>query len=243
MKLLVGCPISHREWVLPKWFEHLAYALYRAELHIEDVGVMFLGDMDNDPATYQVAVDHANTREMDFEWVQVEDTRPMDIRDWGLRGRYRRMVELRNILLHRVRARQPEAFLSLDSDMLLHPWAIKGMLEHIEPRTAVGGKAYMDEYHEERSTSNPSWARLGREGTLQRSDSDGTFPVDVIMAIKLMSPEAYGVDYEMHVQGEDTGWSVACRRAGVRLVWDGRYASKHVMNREMLDVIDQRVGF
>jgi hypothetical protein len=68
-------------------------------------------------------------------------------------------------------------------------------------------------------------------------------PVDVIMAMKLMKPSAYWVDYRDHEQGEDVGWSIACQEQHLRLGWDGRVCSKHVMKPEQLDPIDARCGY
>jgi hypothetical protein len=92
-------------------------------------------------------------------------------------------------------------------------------------------------------TMAPSWARLSYSQGLDRSDSQGYFQVQIIMAIKMMGPDAYAIDYEPHAQGEDIGWSLACERAGLQLAWDGRVASKHVMDPRQLHRRDPRVGY
>jgi hypothetical protein len=84
---------------------------------------------------------------------------------------------------------------------------------------------------------------LSGGGGLIRVDGRGCHKADVIMAVKLMSPAAYNVDYEVHRQGEDIGWSIAARKKGVKLGWDGRTVSKHLMTKDALDKIDKRVGF
>jgi hypothetical protein len=53
-------------------------------------------------------------------------------------------------------------------------------------------------------------------------------------ALKLLSPIAYAVDYELHPQGEDIGWSRACQLAGVKLGWDNRHVSSHIMSPVVL---------
>lgn len=95
-----------------------------------------------------------------------------------------------------------------------------------------------------RGTHAPSYAMMKRHSTgLLRSDSTNVMPVDVIMAIKLMTPEAYNINYEMQRHGEDIGWSLACKTAGLKLGWDGRQANKHVMDVDALGEVDDRVGF
>ena len=226
----MGCPIAHRAWILPRWFDHVEAACSLAGL---EPTYVFVADSD-DPC---VTIARKRARRL----VMVHSPSPTkgdDTRRWDPE-RYAEMVRLRNLLLQAVRLGEPDVFLSLDSDILLHPWALDSMLESLERFDAVGGKCFMTKT----ATNVPSWARLGREGQLQRMDADGVFDVDVIMAVKLMSPVAYLVDYVTDVQGEDTGWSKACRAAGVKLGWDGRVTSKHVMEPWMLDRVDERVGF
>lgn len=212
---------------------------------------MFVGDPELDPATWRVIFDDIAPRST-VHPVFVTEFRGRDAREWNW-ARFERMVELRNTLLGTVRELEPEYFLSLDSDILLHEDAIANMVETIEtmPWQAVGGKTYLSPPRINPKTgeelagcrSHPSWANVTRNGGLRRQDAEGVFPCDVIMAIKLMTMPAYGIDYEVHAQGEDTGWSLACAKHGVRVGWDGRVTSKHIMRSEDLDVIDPRCGY
>lgn len=218
----------HREWSLPMWFDHVELACGATPRYV------FIGDQDNDPETYAVIKERAG----DFVWVQEPEARPLDIREWNPR-RYTRMAEVRNKLLAAVREIGPDVFFSLDSDVLLHPDALRGMLGVLDEGNAVGGKVFLSEYGRE----CPSWATLGREGSIRRSDSSGTFPVDVIMAVKLMSPAAFAVDYRFDLQGEDIGWSKAARETGVKLMWYGGVTSKHLFTPAQLHEVDDRVGW
>lgn len=232
MRIMVGCPVLHREWILEAWFEHIEAAFERLGQDVTHDYVL-LGDTIKDP-TFDVALEQCAKRGLKMILEHAPDERPLDLRQWDEK-RYRRMVELRNQLLGVVRREAPDLFLSIDSDILLHPDALADMLEQIEEgqrlpalgRIAVGGKAYLSQY----GVQCPSWANLGREGSINRSDTSGTFRVDVIMAVKLMAPAAYEVDYRLDLQGEDIGWSKAAREARVVLMWTGRSASKHVFSR------------
>lgn len=261
MRIMVGCPVLHREWILPAWFDHVEAAFKRLEeryptpvpfvlMEYADrlVGesieprwshdYLFLGDTIRDE-TFGVAMEECAKRGIKVCLEHADDARPLDLRQWDDK-RYRRMVELRNQLLGVVRREAPDLFLSLDSDILLHPDALADMIEQIEEgqrlpalgKIAVGGKVYLSQY----GVQCPSWANLGREGSITRSDTSGTFRVDVIMAVKLMTPAAYEVDYRFDLQGEDIGWSKAAREAGVRFVWTGRSASKHIFSRFLCGV-------
>lgn len=225
---MVGCPVAHREWILPTWLRHVTAAADVAGLEPEIV----LLCSRQDPSWNCVA-----ERVPDATLIEAPFHRPRDDREWNP-PRYLQMVELRNRVLAAVRQSGPDLFLSLDSDILLHPDHLKFMIEALDRFDAVGGRCYMTSS----GTRFPSWARLAR-GSLQRIDSEGTFAVDVIMACKLMTPPAYNVDYRFDLQGEDIGWSTACTERGLRLGWEGRVISKHVLAPHLLTPRDARVGF
>lgn len=232
MKLLIGCPVQAREWIIRPWMQHALLSSLEAGIkptflfatRPEDKTLEALGD------DFKVAIVVRSVYEAERN----------DRRDWN-QNRFHHMVEVRNVLLDEVRRMEPDFFLSLDSDILIHEQLITNLLETIEekPWGAVGGKCYLAA----RARRNPNYAMLTRKDALHRPDAEGVMPVDVLMAIKLMSPDAYAVDYEFHTQGEDIGWSRACKRAGVTLGWDGRITSKHVMEQPHLNEIDPRCGY
>jgi hypothetical protein len=158
---------------------------------------------------------------------------------------YRHMVSMRNFLLGAARQTEPDYFLSLDSDILLHEDALANMLETIQSGwDAVGGKCWMTE-----STDACSYIILINSHGQYRPDTTLVMPVDVIMAIKLMSPEALAVNYVFDPDGEDVGWSRSASAKGLKLAFDGRCCSKHVMYQRTrsglswLDTVDTRCGF
>lgn len=200
-------------------------------------GFIFVGDPTRDEATFEIIARRAPGAYV----AAVEDVRPLDRRQWEYR-RYRRMVGLRNVLLRGVRHLQPKAFLSLDSDILLHPAIMPelwGLLSPNGPYDAVGGKVYLSE----RGVKTPNWGKIGRGGMLRRSDVFGVITVDVLMALKLMTPRAYNIDYCTRTHGEDQGWSIAARQAGLSLGFSGRLTSKHIWSPHYLDLVDERVGW
>ncbi len=199
----------------------------------------FVADPDDETAQQLAVMALAKGRECHFAWT-TENLALGDVRDWN-HDRFSRMVELRNQLLGKVRELAPDRFLSLDSDILLHPQAVAGLLESTKRFGAVGGATYMTSTGLEFPSCG--WNQ-GMAGLVRRPmEAKGVIPVGVIMAIKAMTPAAYAVDYEFHVQGEDVGWSAACERAGVRLGWDNRNVSKHVMAEKDLNRIDERCGW
>ena len=233
MKLMIGAPVYRREWIIERWFEHMFVALGKA--NIDDFAFAFVGDY-RDP-TWEILNEYGQ----EFR-VYSKQAREADLKErkryWN-HDLYYKMVYLRNDLLWIPRQMNPEFFLSADTDILLHPDCIVNLMESIEKFDAVGGKCYMTP----RGRHHPSYAKIGPRGQLIRSEASGVFKTQAIMALKLMNPKAYNVNYGFNEQGEDIGWSISCRNKGLTLGFDGRVANKHVLEPYMLDRVDDRVGF
>lgn len=235
MKVLIGCPVRSREWVMSHWLMHSSLAADIAGVDIEYVFVMSKED-----PTLAVIEKNASAP---FHVLDSQERVERDERHWN-HTRYREMTRLRNWLLAEVRQREPDLFLSLDSDILLHPDALVYLLQSVEHFDAVGGKCWMTD-----TTDACSYIQLVNSHGFHRPDVRSVIPVDVIMAIKLMTPSALAVDYIFDSDGEDVGWSRQATKAGLKLGFDGRVCSKHVMARlnrngtSRLTTVDNRCGF
>lgn len=235
MELMIGCPVYRRDWILPRWFEHVEQAC--EEVGVEPTYVFATDTRDEHTHALIQAFADMNDRMVVFKATH-EDLERQEKRMWNS-DRIRQMVDLRNHLLHTVRHYRPKHFLSLDSDILLSAPALAGMYELIGDHAAVGGKVYLSKA----GTRCPSYATLRHGRMIRPTDIEYVKKVDVIMAVKMMNPCAYDIDYKYHYSGEDIGWCQAVKEAGLTLAFDGRYASKHVWEERFLDVYDRRVGF
>ncbi len=247
MRVAVGCPIRNRAWIFPEWLEHVRIAFDLAGLKPIWVFAIGVDPSGTDDGTQRLVTDLYK----DEPGIWSEEVEPPLDRQriqWN-HDRYEQMVTYRNKLLHLVQAVQPDYFLSLDSDILLHPSALVCLLDTIsKPVTiqgldthydAVGGKAFLSEGSKDITT----YGSLSPQGGLRRQNSEGVFPVEIIMALKLMNPQAYNIPYKYSRWGEDIGWSQNCNESGLHLGWDGRVCSKHVMHPERLQKVDSRVGW
>lgn len=237
IRLVVGCPVRDRAWVMERWFEHIAIAVHRLDATELRPHFLFVGDPRTDQDTFAEIDKQCLAFSFDRDVVEVDEQHSAVERIWNP-DRYAHMVVLRNALLTRVRELAPTLFWSVDSDILVHPESLLSAMGALDRFDAVGSKTYMTPY----DVVAPSFAQLTNGGLLRWEDS-GCFSVDVIMAIKLMTRLAYDVDYVAHVQGEDIGWSQAARERGVKLGWDGTHASRHVMDPKYLAGVDARCGF
>jgi hypothetical protein len=234
--LVVGCPVRSREWILPDWFDYIEKAV--AELNATPTYVFVLS-FDDEP-TAQCILQETAKRRREVVLVPADEQHGPDVRAWN-EERYHHMVYLRNRLLGSVRTINPDLFWSVDSDMLVHPESLVYAIDALQRFDAVGSRTYLSEGEDTRC---PNWANYTRMGGLQRQDMpNACFEVGVIMAIKLMTPPAFNVDYEWNHQGEDIGWSLAARKAGLKLGWDSHTVSKHVFYPEDLHKVDIRCGY
>jgi len=245
--MIAGCPANGREWIIKQWVQYLAMAGREADVNLS----LYLLAPDKAIELNTAFTEACETHEVCPILVTQEEEIREDTRVWDL-PRYEVMTQLRNKMLETIRLMQPDYFLSIDSDILIGPGVLPKMIDDLDNSDfdAVGSKCYLAKGP--RSTGKDgrkpichvvNYAKLNSNGNLLRKDQEGFFPVDVLMAIKLMSPQAYNVDYEAHRQGEDIGWSKAVRAKGLKLGWDGRMVSKHCMSVEDLHQVDDRVGW
>lgn len=218
-----------------EWLEYLLAACRTADLVPEIVHAVPAHDRE----VQEEILSHCATRGVAVDLILVKEPQRVDRRVWNLE-RFGHMVELRNRVLGAVRDREPSYFLSLDSDILLRFDALSKALQYMDHFDAIGMKCYMAPY----GTEFPSQGTLRAERLINRRDSEtGCFQTDCIMAAKLMSPAAYNIDYAVAHDGEDIGWSMACTAAGLKLGWNAEALAKHIMAPELLDKVDQRIGW
>lgn len=239
MKLIIGCPIYDRDWIFPYWIS----CIQAQSIPMADVGFVFVGSKDDEDTILHMNKWKSYHPEVEiFDILYPENVNHFShkegTRQWTM-SKYENMVNLRNILIQKVREYNPEYFFSLDSDILIkNPATIELLIAHIKDGAdAVSPLMYMTPV----GTSYPSVMKwLDQPGG--RAHRDLEFPIgtyfksDVIMAAKMMSRDVYhNVDYVMHQQGEDLGWSGACAEKGFNLYSASYIYSPHIMSRGMLN--------
>lgn len=237
--ILIGLPIYKRAWILPEWFSFIE----SQTVPLSELGFIFeLGDNDDE------------THDMLWEWhtehpevaifdgvIRLDENHkehPPNGRFWR-RADYPKMVTLRNNLLERARALEPDLYFSLDSDILLTEPATIEILAEIasKPGVAVSPLMYMGP-DGKKYPSVMTWA--DRPGHLAKRPTS-TYPLgslfraDIIMAAKMMAKDVYTeVDYYYHNQGEDLGWSADAAVKGKKLYCASYIYAEHIMSRSML---------
>lgn len=242
-KLIIGCPIYQRDWIFPYWIS----CIQAQSVDLSEIGFVFVSSRE-DINTVNLLTEWRNRHpEVSvFDIVYADDLNHFSHiegqRHWTI-SKYENMVNLRNLLLNKVREYQPEYFLSLDSDILLsNPSTIELLIAHIKDGAdAVSPLMFMTPTGY-RFPSVMKWVDNPGEKAHRNCEFPlGTyFESDVIMAAKMMSKKVYNeVDYMIHQQGEDLGWSGECAKKGFKLYSASYIYAIHVMSQAMLQAVRQ----
>ena len=234
VKYVIGAPVHQRAWVLADW---LAYLLEQ-DIPFDDT-VLLVNYGESTDGTLDI-IEHArDAAPWTVEVINSEAEGHLAERRWSFE-RYKFMARLRNTLLRRVRELEPDFYLSIDTDILLPPKSLKTL--EVELRAANIDAISPLLYLTPKGTSYPNAMTLpkGRRPKVMNY----TFRADAVFAAVLMSPNMYmSTDYAAHPLGEDIGWALNAARNGMTMGLCPHIKAKHVMNPEMLDVTDERVGF
>lgn len=239
VKILIGCPIYRRGWILNHWMK----CLKAQSVPQDSLGFIFEVGPDDDPTISMLnAWNRYDRSNCHFEIVTRSDLPHFEHvqngRQWTI-SKYENMVKLRNSILGKVRELSPDYYFSLDSDILLeNPNTIELLIAHIkEGADAVSPLMFMtpmgDMY-----PSVMSWMNDGTDSAtrLPRYPIGSFFQSDVIMAAKMMSKKVYeNIDYTLHHQGEDVGWSWECKKSGYRLFSASYIYAPHIMSQAHYD--------
>lgn len=233
--LVVGCPVAARYWILPDWFRAVAVACTNADV---TPCYAFVVPREDQP-TLDVIGEQTYVQDAPVHLVLTDEDVLDARRDWYKVSRLHDMVGLRNRLLSTVRAVEPVLFWSLDSDMLAEPDALVNALAAMERKAwdIIGMRAFMTMT----GTDYTSRAQLVNGQLRGRGDTPGTFETDVVMGAVLMNEKGYGVNYAYHMHGEDIGFCLAARGAGLKIGWTSTASCTHIMSPSFLGWVDPRV--
>lgn len=240
MKILLGCPIYKRDWILDHWI----HCIKSQSIAANSVGFIFEVSPDDEQTIKKLEIWKRHDRDAPYFNIVIRDDIPhfahnQNSRQWSI-SKYQNMVNLRNDLLTKVREVSPDYYFSLDSDILLtNRNTIELLIAHIlEGADAVNPLMFMtpigDVY-----PSIMTWVGDGTNSAtrLPRYPIGKFFQADVIMAAKLMSKKVYdNVDYSIHHQGEDVGWSWECKNMGFKLYCASYIYAPHIMSPDFYNI-------
>lgn len=199
-KVLVGCPIFERAWILPKWLDALAAEAANVDLHVffcltqgkDKTGELIFDAIKKYP--FPITVENFSGG--------IED----HSRDWTDPQRVQTIADKRNKLLDAIKPVKSDYFLMLDSDVLVAPGGITALIDTIKfenfdavcPRVWVWNAFFVAATYEK-----------GRVKFLPRR-AIGILPVDVVtssacLMVKRLADDN-AVRYGVAMRGKDFGW-------------------------------------
>ena len=234
MKLIIGCPIYKRDWILPHWIK----SILKQSVDISNIGFIFEVSPEDTPTVQSLLVWKQLDKNIPlFDIVERKDIPHFEHqnngRQWTL-SKYHNMISMRNSILNRVRDYKPDFYFSLDSDILIeNPNTLELLMAHIHNGAdAVSPLMYMTPIGRD-YPSVMSWKdKVGEKAYRKKDYPIGTyFQSDIIMAAKMMSKDVYmNVDYEFHQQGEDLGWSKNATLKNYKLYSASYIYCPHIMS-------------
>lgn len=228
-----------RSWILHHWIK----SIISQSIPINDIGFIFEVSPDDTPTIQALESWKKFDKRIPYFEIKIREDIPHfehenNGRQWSM-SKYLNMVSLRNSLLESVRKVEPEYYFSLDSDILLtNINTIELLIAHIKSGAdAVSPLMFMTPF----GTMYPSvmdW-RLDvptKAFRKEKYELGHYFQSDVIMAAKMMSKDVYNnINYTLHEQGEDVGWSLECKRAGFKLYSASYIYAPHIMSEVMYE--------
>lgn len=232
MKIVAGCPVAERAWILQEWIDSLrGQRLDRGD----ELEIVCLYTRSHDQTLSVLQRNEVITV------VSPLPSRPYDrmlAHYWSYQDHeYEYMASLRNDLRSIAIALQADLFLSIDSDILFKTKEdLQSLIDTMRAYAAhaVAPLVNMEKY----ATNSPSWnwmdLRFDGVGGVRPDVSVSPskvspFRVDVIMAAMLLDRRAQMIPWKNHPQGEDIGWSIKARRADLKLVIDSSVECEHRM--------------
>ncbi|NLO20976.1 MAG: glycosyltransferase [Syntrophomonadaceae bacterium] len=222
-KVMIGCPVRNRAWILPAYLQSLEALDYPRE----SISYCFIIN-DCDDSTPVILRDFA--QKYPGQVVLVDNnagTRAYQ------RGQYsfKRLADLRNLLLMEFMRSDCDYLFSVDSDILVTPHSLTALMQNdcsIVSCLVCNGEVIGD-----RSCYNVLYqSDRGHYLHIRNFPRDRLFRVDCTGAAYLIKRRVIsqlGIRYSALAGAEDIGFCEAARQKGVHIYCDGRLECTHVM--------------
>ncbi|HHV16986.1 MAG TPA: hypothetical protein GXX58_10545 [Gelria sp.] len=223
LKIMIGCPLRNRAWVLSRYLDCLEKLDKNAGQHQY---CFIINDCS----------DHSPQILAEFAWRQPGQVRLIE-KNYASPGGHRRgqynlgrLAELRNLLLEAFLESDCDYLFSLDSDIL----APADILTRLLADDCDIVSALVCNGHEVGDTSIYNILERGRDGSyrhIRNFPRDRVFPVDCTGAAYLIKRAviAAGVRYSSQGGGEDIAFCERAISRGFNIFCDGRVECIHLM--------------
>lgn len=224
MKLVIGAPVYNREWSLPRWFQCIA----DFKIQTKNTELVFAYTPGED-STLEI-IEKYGQKFGACHVLPCEDIKAFGDRD---SERYYSLVILRNRIFDKLREIQPDYFFSYDTDILLPPETLKGLIK--DKKDIVG--PWIDLVPPQ---GIPNCVTKIGEGFRRRKPYEqfypktGLYEVDTVFAVSLMANPVFNTcSYMYHPGGEDYGFAINVMNAGFKSFMDANYIGTHLYKKDI----------
>ncbi|MDR1616864.1 MAG: hypothetical protein LBR98_07630 [Syntrophomonadaceae bacterium] len=225
-KIMVGCPVRDRAWILPRYLESLRALDYPPDL----LEFCFIIN-DCSDATPELLNDFAAQEQRPVRLVKADSLNPRP----AARGFYsfKRLAELRNILIGQFLLSPCDYLFSIDSDITAPPDSLRRLTEAgkdiISGLVWNGAEVDLPDVYNILKRDDE-----GRYVHIKSFPPETVFPVDCTGAaylIKRRVPESARVRYSADYGAEDIGFCEAARQAGIGIFCHSGIRCLHYMKK------------
>ncbi|MGE5415321.1 MAG: glycosyltransferase [Acidobacteriota bacterium] len=221
-RVLIGCPVRNRAWILPSYLDSLLNLNYPEELREY---AFIVNDCVDD--TWQILQEFALNCSSPVHLI----VKNMGSKTSTIRGGYNLngLVVLRNELLNVFLRTKCSHLFSVDSDILVKSESLRRLLELGIP--IVSGLVRNDHHLGDLGFYNILQEEHGHLVPIRDFPRDQVISVDCTGAAYLIKREVIeaGVRYKMHRQGEDAGFCEEARKFGFTMSCHTGIECEHVM--------------
>lgn len=221
-RILIGCPIRDRAWILPRYLKSLAALSPEFDISY--------GFIVNDCSDRTPEMLRRFQAENPGQVMIIEHN--LSSRHSSLRGGYavHNLVILRNLLISLFLSGKWDYLFSVDSDILVEPDTLRVLLDAnlpvvsalIENGQHLGGGSFSNIC----ALQGRSFRPMGIP------EEEGLIPVDLTGAVILIKRSVLaekGVRYHYHRQGEDAGFCLDARQKGIPIYCHTGVRPQHIM--------------
>lgn len=227
IKVMIGCPVRNRAWILPSYLD----CLQKLDKRLFEVRYCFIIN-DCSDASPRILTEFARQKPQCVTLIRKNHHSPGGFR----RGEYNlsHLAQLRNLLLQAFLESDCDYLFSLDSDILVPENTLNQLLQDqcdIISALVCNG-------HEIGDPGIYNILQRGREGNylhIRDFPRDKVFPVDCTGAACLIRRAVIeaGVRYSGLRGGEDIGFCEAAITRGFNIFCDGRVECLHYMHEKL----------
>ena len=223
MKIVIGCPVKDRAWVIHDWLQ----GIYDQEVDA-DIEILCAVSPSSDGTEQYLLEGGAKLLRMP-EHAYRRSKKDIDGHVWNMEM-YEFMASMRNGLKNRAFSEfECDYFFSLDSDIILPKGGLATLLAFAKDHPGVVSPG-VNMTSRGVAWNVMSWVDQGRPSMAHRPIGEPPQgEADVIMAAMLIPRENKSVRWETHRQGEDVGYCIDAVRSRTKLWWVPMVRCKHLM--------------